>query len=71
MRCEAVAWYNVEADSGQQHYASRLGFGVSRGESLKHVNFPGDVEVVNTVTETGIRHWPRGRGERTCGAEDD
>jgi hypothetical protein len=49
----------------------RLGFGVSRGESLKDVNFAGDVEVVKTVTETGVRHWPRCRGERTCGAEHD
>jgi hypothetical protein len=38
MRCEAVARYNVETDSGQQHYASYLGFDVARGESLKDVN---------------------------------
>src|SRR3984957_3011208 len=35
MRCEAVAWRDVEADSGQQHYASGLGFGVPRGESFE------------------------------------
>src|ERR1700722_7698103 len=71
MRREAVARCNVEANSGEEHYASRLGFGVPRGESLKDVNFPGDVEVVNTITETAIPHWPRRRGERTCGAEHD
>ena len=58
MRCEAVARCNVEANSGEEHYASRLGFSVPRGESLKDVNFPGNVEVVNTITETGIRHRP-------------
>jgi hypothetical protein len=26
---------------------------------------------VNTITETGICHWPRRRGERTCGGEYD
>ena len=42
---------------GQGYRAEEFdGFGVPRGESLKHVNFPGDVEVVNTITETGVRH---------------
>jgi hypothetical protein len=26
---------------------------------------------VNAIAETGIRHWPRRRGERACGAQHD
>jgi len=38
MRCKAVTWRHVEADSRQQHNASRPSFGVPSGEGLEDVN---------------------------------
>ena len=69
MRCKAVAWRHVKADSGQQHNASCHSLGVPRGEGLEDVNFAGDVEIVNAIAETGIRHWPRRCRKRTGDAE--
>jgi len=62
---EAVARHHVEADAGQEHDLSRFRFGVPRGEGLENINFAGDVEVVNTVAETGIRYRARRRRKRT------
>jgi hypothetical protein len=62
---KAVARHDVEADAWQQYDAPRASFGVPRGEGLEHVNFAGDVEVVDAITKTGICHrfrrcreWP-------------
>ena len=57
MRSETVARQDVEADPGQQHHTTRLGFVVPRGEGLEDFNFAGDVEVVNSMAETGIIVW--------------
>ena len=71
MRGEAVARHDVEADAGQERHASRLGFGVPRGEGLEDVDFPGDVEVVDAIAETGVGHRSRRRRKRTGDAEHD
>ena len=71
MRGKAVARDDIEADAGQQHHASRLGFGVARGEGLEDVDFPGDVEVMRAIAQTGVRHRSRGRRKRPGGAEHD
>ena len=62
---KAVARHDVEADAGQQYDAPRPSFGVPRGEGLEHVNFAGDVEVVDATTKTNVCHrfrrcreWP-------------
>jgi hypothetical protein len=69
MRRKAIARHDVEAKAGQKRYPSRLGFGIPHGQDLEDVNFPGDVEVVNTIAKTRVRHRPRRRGERTGDAE--
>ena len=65
MRCKVVARHDVEADAGQEHDSSRLGVGVARREGLENLNFSCDVEVVNAIAETGVRHRPRRRRERS------
>jgi hypothetical protein len=69
MRRKAITRHDVEANAGQKRYPSRLGFGIPRGQGLEDLNFPGDVEVVNTIAETRVRYRPRRRGERTGDAE--
>ena len=71
VRRQAVARHDIEADARQQRDASRLGFGVPCGEGLEDLDFPGDVEVVNAIAETGVRHGSRGRRKRTGDAEHD
>ena len=63
---EAIAWYNVEANSGQQHIRLAPGLSASRAaRALKHVNFPGDVEVVNTVYGRQAYRHSAARSRRT------
>ena len=71
MRGEAVARHDVEANSGQQHHALPLGLGIAQRHRLKDVNFPRDVEIVNSVADTRSRHWPRRRGKRAGDTEYD
>jgi hypothetical protein len=55
---KAVARHDVKADAWHQHNAARPSFGVPHGEGLEDVNFASDVEVVDAITKTGVRHWP-------------
>ena len=66
---KAVARHDVEAYAGQERNALRLGFGVPRGEGFEHVDFTGDVEVVDAIAKAGVRHRFRRRRERTGDAE--
>ena len=71
MRGEAVARHDVEPDAGQERYVLRLRFSVPSGEGLEHIDFAGDVEVVDAIAEAGVSHRFRRRRERARDAKHD
>jgi len=60
MRAETVARHDVETDAGQE---LRLRFGVASSEGFEDLDLANNVEVVDAVTKTGVRHWFRRRRE--------
>jgi hypothetical protein len=70
----AVSFFRVSARHGstatlafrEQHYACPLRLGVPCGERLEHVNFAGDVEIVDAVPDAGVCHRSGGRRKRTA-----